>query len=193
MPKENIDYSKTIIYKIVCKDIDIKDCYVGSTTDFVRRRYKHKSASEIITHQTYVYDFIRQNGGWNNWEMIEIEKYNASNHNDALKRERYWFEELKATLNMKTPSRSGKEFDTIRIKEPKRREYNIQKSKEYRENNKEYVKENNKEYRENNRDKIKEYKVTKILCACGCVTNISHTSRHKKSQFHLNFLNQQIE
>ena len=77
MPRENIDYSKTIIYKIVCKDINIKDCYVGSTTDFVRRRYKHKSASEIITHQTYVYDFIRQNGGWNNWEMIEIEKYNA--------------------------------------------------------------------------------------------------------------------
>ena len=38
MPKENIDYSKTIIYKIVCKDINIKDCYVGSTTNFTNRK-----------------------------------------------------------------------------------------------------------------------------------------------------------
>ena len=42
MPKKNIDYSKTIIYKIVCKDLAVKDVYVGSTTHFINRKYGHK-------------------------------------------------------------------------------------------------------------------------------------------------------
>jgi predicted GIY-YIG superfamily endonuclease len=44
MPKRIIDYSKTIIYKIVCKDTEIKDVYVGSTTQFTKRKASHKSA-----------------------------------------------------------------------------------------------------------------------------------------------------
>jgi hypothetical protein len=38
MPRLPIDYSKSIIYKIVCKDLDVKDCYVGSTTNFTNRK-----------------------------------------------------------------------------------------------------------------------------------------------------------
>ena len=41
MPRKNIDYSKTIIYKI--QHIDKEELlYVGSTTDFRRRKSKHK-------------------------------------------------------------------------------------------------------------------------------------------------------
>ena len=43
MPKKEIDYSKTIIYKIVCNDLNIKDCYIGSTTSFTKRKNRHKS------------------------------------------------------------------------------------------------------------------------------------------------------
>ena len=113
MPKENIDYSKTIIYKIVCKDVNIKDCYVGSTTNFTNRKRQHKNMAINDTNKSryYVYVFIIQNGGWDNFDMIEIEKYNASDHNDALKRERYWFEELNATLNKQIPSRTQQESD----------------------------------------------------------------------------------
>ena len=25
-------------------------------------------------HNIYVYEFIRENGGWDNWDMVEIEK-----------------------------------------------------------------------------------------------------------------------
>ena len=32
MPKKEIDYSNTIIYRIVCKDTNITECYVGHTT-----------------------------------------------------------------------------------------------------------------------------------------------------------------
>jgi hypothetical protein len=43
MPKMNIDYSKTVTYKIVSNDLNIRDCYVGSTTEFTKRKYGHKS------------------------------------------------------------------------------------------------------------------------------------------------------
>ena len=42
MPKHNTDFSKTKIYKIVCKDLNVPDVYVGHTTDFTRRKCKHK-------------------------------------------------------------------------------------------------------------------------------------------------------
>jgi hypothetical protein len=78
MPRLPIDYSKTIIYKIVCNDLSITGCYVGHTTDFTRRKYGHRFCCD--DEKTKIYDFrvystIRENGGWNNWSMVEIEKY----------------------------------------------------------------------------------------------------------------------
>jgi hypothetical protein len=35
MPKTNIDYSLGLVYKIVCNDLSINECYVGSTCNFV--------------------------------------------------------------------------------------------------------------------------------------------------------------
>ena len=43
MPKIPIDYSKTIIYKIVCNDLSIKECYVGHTINMTKRKCCHKS------------------------------------------------------------------------------------------------------------------------------------------------------
>ena len=40
MSKKLPDYSNTIIY---CKDENIKDVYVGHTTDFIGRKYSHKN------------------------------------------------------------------------------------------------------------------------------------------------------
>ena len=42
MPKNNINYSNTIIYKIVCNDLNVKELYIGSTTDFYNRKSNHK-------------------------------------------------------------------------------------------------------------------------------------------------------
>ncbi len=56
----------------------------------------------------YVYQFIRNNGGWDNFDMIEIKKYNCADRLEASKRERYWLETLKATLNKQIPSRTHK-------------------------------------------------------------------------------------
>ena len=43
MPKSNCNYSKTSIYKIVCNDLNITDCYVGNTTEFTKRKSDQKS------------------------------------------------------------------------------------------------------------------------------------------------------
>ena len=47
MPKNNINYSNTIIYKIVCIDLNIKDLYIGSTTDSYNRKSNHKSKCNL--------------------------------------------------------------------------------------------------------------------------------------------------
>ena len=41
------DYSKTIIYKICCNDENITECYIGHTTEFNNRKYKHKNSKPL--------------------------------------------------------------------------------------------------------------------------------------------------
>ena len=89
MPYKNIDYNNTIIYKLVCNDVNIPDCYVGHTTDFIRRKQLHKSCCNNINCKSYnlnVYKFITGNGGWDNWSMIVIEQYKCNNNLEAQKR-----------------------------------------------------------------------------------------------------------
>ena len=53
MPLKTIDYSKTIMYKLVCFDLNIKDIYVGHTTDFIRRRAQHKQTCNNSNCKAY--------------------------------------------------------------------------------------------------------------------------------------------
>ena len=80
MTKTPINYSKSSIYKIVCKDANIKDCYVGSTTNLTKRKYLHKSVCNNVNdkaYNCYLYQYIRENGGFHNWDFIEIEKFDC--------------------------------------------------------------------------------------------------------------------
>ena len=154
-------------YKIICKDENIKDCYVGKTKDFKQRIRSHKNSCNNENCKDYnlkLYQFIRENGDWNNWNFIEIEK-NEYDDKDSAIRERYWFEELNANLNCRIPSRTKKEShkeyrdNHKEYYKEKNKEYyqkNIEKQREYYENNKEKRKEQRKQYRENNIEKIKE-------------------------------------
>lgn len=98
MPKNTIDYSKTIIYKIVCKDSNVKDIYIGSTTDFTRRKSTHKS--DYKNSDRRIYRIMKEKGGWENWTMIEIEKFPCNDSNEAKRREHYYIENLKPTMNL---------------------------------------------------------------------------------------------
>ena len=114
MQNKEIDYSKTIIYKIVCKDKTITDCYIGHTTSFTKRKNQHKSCCNNEKNKEYnniKYQYIRNNGGWNNWDMIEIEKYSCQNKDEAKERERHFIELFKSKLNIFIPTRTSKEYE----------------------------------------------------------------------------------
>jgi hypothetical protein len=98
MPRVPIDYNNTLIYKIVCKNLDVKDIYVGHTTNFTKRKNQHK----INYNKEYnckLYRTIQDNGGWNNWVMIEIKRFPCNDSNEAKARERFYIEHLNANLN----------------------------------------------------------------------------------------------
>ena len=112
MPKVAMDYSKTHFYKIVSKDLNIQDCYVGHTTSFNKRKGHHKHIcynSSNRCHNIYLYQFIRENGGWDNFQMILIKTENCLNKLEAENRERYYIETLKATLNKSRPTITNEE------------------------------------------------------------------------------------
>lgn len=103
MPKKYIDYSNTIIYKIYCKDNLINDTYVGHTTNFTKRKYQHKYACLNNTNLK-LYNTIRANGGWENWDMIEISKYNCKDANEARLKEHEHYLDLNSSLNSCPPN-----------------------------------------------------------------------------------------
>ena len=104
---------KTLIYKIVCNNLDVLECYVGSTTDFKSRKYAHKTSCNNEFSKAYnlkVYKFIRENGGWDNFTMVLIEEYFCGSKLECRSRERFWFENLNSGLNTNYPQRSKAEY-----------------------------------------------------------------------------------
>jgi len=165
-----MDYKNGVIYKICCKDKDITDCYVGSSCSHTSRKSAHKCAYNNKKSDKYnlpVYRYIRDNGGWDNWEFVLLEVYPCENKNQLAIRERYWFEKLGAKLNNRYPERTKKEW-----------------SKNHYEKNKEEFKEKQKIHYEKNKEEILE----KIECECGSVVCRVNLTRHKKSQKHQDYL-----
>jgi hypothetical protein len=99
MPRKEIDYSKTVIYKIICKDVSITDTYVGHTTNFTQRKQQHKA--NCLKHiNTKLYEIINNHGGWENWDMLEIAQYTCKNVTEARIKENEHYEQLKASSNL---------------------------------------------------------------------------------------------
>lgn len=196
MPRNPIDYSKTIIYKLCCNDINITEIYIGSTTDFKARKNHHKSNcnnEKCKIYNSKVYQFIRDNGNWDNWNMIEVERYNAIDSNDAKKKERYWIETLKSSLNSEIPSRTKKEWEEDNIEYQKKyyienKEIFNEKAKKYYENNIEKINRKHNEYYEINKIKIQEYQKEKITCECGCIIIRTSLTSHRKTKKHQEYL-----
>jgi len=203
MPKVAIDYSKTIIYKLIHKDaLDDANIYIGSTTNFIERKRGHKSScdNEKSSKYNYLkYVFIRNNGGWDEWNMIEVEKYSCVDNNEARAREEYWKRILNATLNSRqcfTTNEERAENNKRNSNPEKDRERskvyyynNMEKVKAYREDNKEARAENYKMYCKENAGKIKERNATKIKCdVCGSVVQKYYLKEHQNRVICKSFL-----
>ena len=123
MPKTDIDYSNTIIYKITCKDPTVNEVYVGHTTNFVQRKYTHKQTctnNKSPNYKCKLYEVIRNNNGWDNWNMEIVNFFNCKDNYEARQKEQEYFILLKATLNSIEPLPLSKPNNvTINIKECK--------------------------------------------------------------------------
>jgi len=215
MPKLPIDYKKSLIYKLCCNNTCIKDIYIGSTTDFTKRKYQHKYRSDnpdIIEQNFKVYQFIRENNGWDNWSMVLVEYFPCESKLELKKRERYWIETLESKLNSQIPTRTKKEWEDDnkdKIIEKRKQYYkkNIDKyiekrvenkdkmdeyNKQYYINNADIEKERQKKYYTNNIEKIKKNNKEKITCECSAIVCKTHITRHRKTDKHLKLLQQII-
>jgi hypothetical protein len=162
MPKFETDYSNTIIYKLCCKNPEIKDIYIGHTTNFTQRKAQHKIcciSENNKKYNQYVYEFIRNNGGWDNWSMIQLKEYNLGNKREAELKENEWIEKLGSSLNSMKPYAMCKEEPEFykKVWYQERKEQILEKAKQHYEENKEQKIEYQKQYAETNKEKIKSY------------------------------------
>ena len=142
-----INYENTYIYKIVCKDLNINKSYVGSTTNFIKRKYLHKFIANNETHKNHklpLYSYINENGGWGNFDMVLLQKNSFENSLQCRQREREFYELLNSELNIRKPYLSDIEKE----------DYYKNYTKLYNMDNKDYF----KEYYQNNKDKYNKVK-----------------------------------
>ncbi len=165
MPK----YENAIVYKLCCDDPEITDIYVGSTCNFKVRKWQHKTScnnENSKEYNRYVYQYIKENGGWDAWSMILVKKYpHVADNQELLMKERKRITKLNATLNKVVPGALLELGKT------------------------EYHKQYFKEYSKLNKNQIKTHKSEKIPCECGCMTSRNHIERHRKTKKHMELMN----
>jgi hypothetical protein len=200
MPLSKIDYANTIIYKIVCKNLDVKCCYTGHTTNLTMRKNLHKSDCNNENSPRYilkVYKTIRDNGGWDNFSMLQIEEFPCKNTHEASARERYHYEIINSNMNSNVPNRNSQDWyiDNREERLLWQKNYNesnrevilLYKKKQYEDNREEKLLQM-KEYRKENAERIKDKKNETCVCACGKIVKLGLMHAHIKSQKHITIL-----
>ena len=206
MPKKPTDYSKTIIYKI--QHIDNPELlYVGSTTDFTKRKYQHKSCCSNDNAKDYnykLYQMIRENGNWDMFNMVVIKPFPCQNKQEALTEEDRYIREMKANMNGQrafiTPEDVKERDKQYRLEhKDKILEHNKQYRLEHKEQMKQYYLEHKdkiadqmKQYRLEHKDEILERYKQNITCECGCIITQYNLKRHKRTKKHQDLLNKHL-
>jgi hypothetical protein len=139
-----------IMYKICPKNKDLNFCYIGHTVNFNERQRHHirntYNTNDAKHYHLKHYEFIRNNGGWDEWEMVEIEQFRGKTKMEARIREQELIEQHNAILN------SCKAY----ISEEQRKELKKQITDKFRKENKDKIKEQTKKYKEEHKEKIAE-------------------------------------
>ena len=187
MPKIAIDYENTIFYKIYCKTSGVTDLYIGHTTNFVQRKYAHKQTCENIKYKGYackLYKFIRDHGGWDNWNMDIIAFHACEDSHSARQQEQHYFDEYKATLNSAKPSLTPKITTTQEKKKKVIRRCDVCNVSFYTEKQQN---EHNKTNKHINRSKMMEFQKKQYVCKlCDYTTpSLTDGKKHEKTKKHL--------
>jgi hypothetical protein len=155
------------MYKILPKNAALDYCYIGHTNNFSFRKQQHRAPCIDTSHSKAhikIYETIRNNGGWDDWEMIELEKFNNKTKLEARIREQELIKEHNANLNMLSAyiteheRQANKKAITEKFR-AENKEYLAEQTKKYKEEHKEVIAEQMKKYREENKEKI--YQKTK--------------------------------
>lgn len=139
---------KGFVYMIKCKDENISDCYIGSTINLCSRKKQHKSVCKTPENKSYnfkVYKFIRDNGGFDNFEFVVLKEVEVNDKTELKQHEAEQYELLKPSLNCNNP--------LIQIdmklyqKEYYKEKYTNYHKQRYQEKKDEYKARNNKRYK----------------------------------------------
>jgi len=173
-----------VIYKIFCIT-DETLLYIGSTQNFHHRNIDHKTSCNNPNCRRYnskKYVTIRQNGGWNNWNMVIIDELKNVTKIESRQKEEEWRVKLNANLNS-VKCYTSEEEKKYRMGELK---------KQYREDNKEQLTKYYKGWAEKNKDiilkKDRERSAIKVKCECGCEIRRDSLSKHKRSKKHIELM-----
>mgnify|MGYP006405713319 CR=1 FL=1 len=174
MPRPEInDY---VFYKIVNDELP-EYVYIGSTACFIRRKYDHKRDSNNPNRKNYkckLYQTIRDNGGWDKWQMVIIDKLDQTTLLDARIKEEALMKEYNGNLNTLKAYTSVEEVKLYQ--------------KVYGEKNKEAIAKKNKEYHNLNKEISNEKRrEKKMTCECGSFIRIDGLIEHKKTLKHQQF------
>jgi len=165
MPVNAINYSKTVIYKLYCINPDVKDFYIGHTTNFNQRKGHHKfncnNNTKPSEHNRKVYQIIRDNGGFDNWKFAILQEAELNNKREAEQLERQWIEKLKPSCNFEISygiNKTNKEMDKYKQSWYQAHKPELlAKAKAHYEEHKEEKIEYQKKYYVENKDKIGDY------------------------------------
>jgi hypothetical protein len=186
-----------IFYKIYCHDNDY--IYVGSTCNFNNRKRQHKENTNLDNKKKNfkVYKTIRENGGWENWKMIQIGTREQITKRQAEQIEEEYILQLKAELNDKRAYRSEqvkkeqKAISDKKYRESEKGKASQEKRKDYftQYNNSEETKERKHEWYLANKERTLSKQAERYVCSCGKEVTIGKKARHEKTQFHIDNCN----
>ena len=202
-----------IIYLIKHKTDDTKKVYVGSTNNLKKRIniHRHDCNNEKRKNYNYkLYQYLRENGGFNQYEFIILECYVCNLKHELYDREDDYIKmypnnlnQFRAYLTRQEYKKKKNEKQKIYYEEHKKLINEYQKkwreqhknkifeyAKKYREEYKKEIYEKNKKYRENNKEKLNEQSKEKITCECGSIVRKSDIAAHRKSLKHIAFIEQ---
>lgn len=90
------------VYKIVCRDKEITEFYIGNSMNFTKRKTNHNCYSNNLNGRQYCYPlymFINVNGGFENWEFEIIKEYKFITKKELEMNEQYYKDLLNPQLN----------------------------------------------------------------------------------------------
>jgi hypothetical protein len=109
-----------------------------------------------------VYQYIRANGGWDNWQLLPIERVEYEFGFELKDRERHHIETLHATLNSRVPNRTRAE---------------------YKQTHKDKINQQKKQYYQDHKNEINQ----KHDCPCGGRYTHHNKPQHVKTERHQNY------